>query len=108
MSMRMCVPAQAATPNAFASGKVEPMSRDRFWAVVASTTVYEDDPRRQLEALRTSLLKLSTDEVLAYEAVSEAVATLRDASPGVGRTRRHRASPRGGYPGPRDCLRMAG
>lgn len=57
------------------SRKVQPMSLEKFWAVVATTTEHEHDAARQLDALRFTLRKLSTDELLAYEAAFDQVMT---------------------------------
>ena len=67
--------AALAPKQAIAPKKVQPMSLDRFWALIATTTAHEQDPERQLHALRVALQKLSADELLAYEAAFDKVMT---------------------------------
>jgi len=43
------------------------MTEDRFWALIARTTVREADPERQLEALRQALRELTPAEIEAFE-----------------------------------------
>jgi hypothetical protein len=53
--------------------RVEPMSEQRFWALIGATIMFENDPERQLAALQTALRKLSIDEIEAYEAAFDAL-----------------------------------
>src|SRR4051812_2955748 len=50
-----------------ASMRIQPMSEDRFWALIGTTTAFESDPERQLTALHAALEKLSIEEIEAYE-----------------------------------------
>jgi hypothetical protein len=43
------------------------MTDDRFWALIAGTTVHEADPARQLDALRQALRGLTPSEIEAFE-----------------------------------------
>jgi hypothetical protein len=48
--------------------RVQPMSDDRFWALIGSTAAFESDPKRQLAALHAALQKLPIGDIEAYEA----------------------------------------
>jgi uncharacterized protein DUF4240 len=43
------------------------MMEDRFWSLIAQTSVHEADPDRQLDALRATLRVLTTGEIEAFE-----------------------------------------
>lgn len=51
---------------------MQSMSDERFWSIVDSTTVYQAEPDRQLEALRHELRNLPAEEIDAYETALEA------------------------------------
>src|SRR6266571_3548682 len=46
----------------------KPMSDERFWDLAGRTTVLENDPERQIEALRSALRQLSVEDIEAFEA----------------------------------------
>ena len=60
-------PSFAHTGQAQESKRIAPMSEDRFWALIGTTTAYERDPERQLATLLAGLRKLSVEEIEAYE-----------------------------------------
>ena len=60
--------AVAGPADHLGSMKVQPMTEDRFWALIGPTAALESDPERQLSALRASLEKLSIEDIEAYEA----------------------------------------
>lgn len=43
------------------------MTEDRFWALIARTTVHEADPEHQLDALRQVLGDLTPAEIEAFQ-----------------------------------------
>jgi Protein of unknown function (DUF4240) len=43
------------------------ITEDRFWALIARTTLYEAEPGNQLEALRQALRELTAADVEAFE-----------------------------------------
>lgn len=61
-------PAATSPGDRYGSVRVQPMSDDRFWALIGSTTAFESDPERQLSHLRAALEKLSVEDIEAYEA----------------------------------------
>jgi hypothetical protein len=60
--------AVAGPANRRGAIRVQPMTEDRFWTLVGTTTAFESDPERQLSALRASLERLSIEDIEAYEA----------------------------------------
>jgi hypothetical protein len=63
----------ASTPRPVSPQQVvQPMSDDRFWALIQAATAYENDPDRQLAALRAGLAPLSVEEVEQFESTFDA------------------------------------
>lgn len=52
------------TPGSFT---MTPMTEDRFWALIGTTTAFAGHPQRQLSALRETLEKLSAEDVAAFD-----------------------------------------
>lgn len=46
---------------------IEPMSPDRFWAIVDATTQHAANPRKQVKSLELQLAGLSKDEIVAFD-----------------------------------------
>jgi len=51
-----------------AKRKIEPMSEERFWALIGLTTAHERNPERQIAALHSALATLPLDQIEAFEA----------------------------------------
>lgn len=55
-------------PSDLSQEKIQPMSNERFWDIINSTTKFEAVPERQIDALRTALLALPPEDIVAFEA----------------------------------------
>jgi hypothetical protein len=53
-------------------GELRPMSDERFWGLIEATKAYENDPGRQIAALRSSLAQLSVEDIEGFEATFNA------------------------------------
>lgn len=67
-----CAPEETRVQPTVQTGGVQAMDEARFWAIVDRTAVYESDPERQVEALRSELEALSAEDVVAFRNAFEA------------------------------------
>jgi Protein of unknown function (DUF4240) len=65
----MSVAAQATLEGGGVTDRV--MTENRFWALIAETTIHQADSDRQIEALRGTLRELSAAEIEAFERAFE-------------------------------------
>ena len=67
-----CAPDETRVQQATEASAAQAMDEARFWAIVDRTARHKADPEQQVEALRSELVALSAEEVVAFHNAFEA------------------------------------